>query len=469
MAPSPLMKTELQELADNRVRLMVEVPAEDVDHAFDHALHDLADSVRIPGFRKGKAPKPLVMQRLGREAVVEEALRDHLSSWYSRAVAVAGIDPIERPTIDWQDEPVQGAAFSFSAEVGVKPKPEVGAFKRLEGVRPPVEVPREAIDRELERLRLTVAELVPVDRAAQTGDFVVIDFEGAIDGTPFEGGAGTDYGVELGEGRLIPELERGIEGMKAGEQREVEVTFPADYPAEHLAGRAATFRVTVKEVKDRVLPALDDEFAMSVSEFDTLAELEADIHERFRAAIQEESDRVFRSTVLDELGKQLTSEVPEVLVRERMGEMTRNLVRSLSSRGVEMDAYLKLTGQTPDDLVTAIRPQAEDAVRKDLALEAVADAEGIEVTDQMIEEFIREQAAESEEDVDAALQRLMGDPAVLTALRIDLRLQKALDVAVDNAKEISPEQADAREKLWTPEKESAAAPAKPSEIWTPGS
>ncbi|HET7428316.1 MAG TPA: trigger factor [Gaiellales bacterium] len=463
------MKTQLEELEANRVRLTVEVPAHDVDHAFEHALSDLSQSVRLPGFRKGKAPKGLVMQRIGRDAVIEEALEHHLSGWYRRAVAVSGIDPVDRPTIDWQDEPVEGEVFSFQAEVEVKPKPEVREYKGMSGVRPPVEVPREAVDQELERLQMTVAELNPVERGAQDGDFLVIDFAGSIDGEPFEGGSGTDYGIELGSGRLINDLEQGLEGMKTGDEKDVPVTFPADYPAEHLAGQAASFHVVMKDVKERILPDLDDEFAKSVSEFDTLKELEDDITGRFREALQEESDRVFRSTVLDDLAKQLSTPLPEALVRGRMADMTRSMIESLASRGMEMSDYLRLTGQTAEQVVEALRPQAEDAVRKDLVLEAVADAENIEITDEMVETFIREQATQGGEDPDELVTRLMGDPATLTALRIDLRLQKALDIVVDNAKEISPEQAEAREKLWTPEKESEGAAAKPTTIWTPGS
>ncbi|MFL6040649.1 MAG: trigger factor [Gaiellales bacterium] len=463
------MKTELHELPENRVRLQVEVPVEDVDHAFDHALSDLAGSVRIPGFRKGKAPKGLIKQRVGEDALREEALDTHLSSWYQRAVAVAGIDPVDRPKIDFDEAPAEGVIFSFSAEVEVKPKPEVSSYKGLEGVRPPVEVPEEAVAGELERLQLSVAELSPVDRGAQEGDFLVIDFVGSIDGEEFEGGKGNDYGVELGAGRLLPDMERGIVGMKAGEQRDVTVVFPPDYPAEQLAGKRASFAVTVKDVKERTLPELDDEFAKSVSEFDTLAELRADVEERFREAMQQESDQIYRSSVLDDLARQLTTEPPEPMVRSRMAEMTRSLIDGLASRGLTAEQYLQLTGQSSEQLVEAIRPQARDAVSKDMALEAVADAEGIEVSDEAIESWIREQAAAAEEDADTAVERLMGDPATLTALRIDLRLQKALDVAVDNAKEITPEQADARAKLWTPEKESEAAGAKPSTIWTPGS
>jgi len=257
--------------------------------------------------------------------------------------------------------------------------------------------------------------------------------------------------------------------MKAGEEKDVAVSFPADYPAEHLAGAEASFHVVMKDVKERLLPDLDDEFAKSVSEFDTLKELEDDITGRFHEALQEESDRVFRSSVLDDLAKQLSTELPEALVRGRMADMTRSMMESLAQRGMEMSDYLRLTGQSAEQVVDSLRPQAEDAVSKDLVLEAVADAENIDITDEMVETFIREQATQGGEDPDELVARLMDDPATLTALRIDLRLQKALDIVVDNAKEISPEQAEAREKLWTPEKESEGAAAKPSTIWTPGS
>jgi trigger factor len=462
------MKTQVSELADNRVRLDIEVPAGDVDHAFDHALSDLSQSVRVPGFRKGKAPKPLVMRQVGRDTVIEEALRDHLTGWYSRAVAEVGIDPIDRPTIDWTDEPAEGAPFAFTAEVEVKAPPEVKSYKGLDGVKPPVEVPAEAVDGEIERLRLTVAELVAVERGAQDGDFLVIDFEGSMDGKPFEGGAGSQYAVELGAGRLVEELERGLVGMKVGEERDVALTMPADYAAEHLAGKAVSFHVKMSDVKERVLPELDDEFATSVSEFDTLAELRADITERVRAVVEAEAERRFRSSVLDSLGAELSTPVPDALVQSRLQSMTRSLSQTLQQRGIPLADYLRVTGMTSEELVADMRTQALDLVRKDLALEAVVAAENIEVTDPMVSEWVREQAAESDEDVEEAVERLMADPATLTALRQDLAAQKALDVVTENAKPITAEQADAKQKLWTPEKETAQSAAKSSEIWTPG-
>jgi trigger factor len=208
---------------------------------------------------------------------------------------------------------------------------------------------------------------------------------------------------------------------------------------------------------------------MSVSEFDTLAELRADIEERIREVVEHESNAVFRGSVLDELSRQLETEVPEALVRSRMAALTRDLIDSLAARGVTTEQYLRLTGQTSEQLVEQLRPQAEDAVRKDLALEAVAEDEQVEVSDEMVADWVREQAAEADEDAEAAVERFTSDAAMMTMLRTDLRLQKALDIAVDNAKEITPEQAEARAKLWTPEKESEAAGGKPSTIWTPGS
>ena len=432
------MKTQVSELAENRVRLDIEVPADDVDHAFDHALNDLSQSVRVPGFRKGKAPKPLVMRQLGRDTVIEEALRDHLTGWYSRAVAVAGIDPIERPTIDWSDEPVEGTPFSFTAEVEVKPAPTVKAYKGLEGVRQPADVPAEAVDSEIERLRLTVAELNPVERGAAEGDFLVIDFDGAIDGKPFDDGAGTDYGVELGAGRLAPDLERGLIGMRPGDERDIDLPLPPDH-----------------------------EDATSVSEFDTLGELRADIHERIREAIEREVDMRYRASVLDSLAEQLETDVPDALIRNRVADLVRSLLQNLAARGVAVEDYLRVTGQSGEELAASVRPRAEDSVRKDLALEAVVAAEGVEVTDEMIEEWVREQAAEGDEDAESAVERLLGDPATTTALRQDLAAQKALDIVVENAKPISPEQAEAKGKLWTPGQESDASGEKQTPIWTP--
>ena len=258
--------------------------------------------------------------------------------------------------------------------------------------------------------------------------------------------------------------------MKAGDERDVTVAFPADYPAENLAGKAAQFHVTAKEVKERRLPELDDEFAKSVSEFDKLAELEADITNSLQDRVQVESDQLFRQTVLASLGRELATPLPEAIVRSRMSEMARNLIDDLAAAGHDHRAVPG--DHRPDVRATwstscARRPRSP--WRATSPSRRWPTPRTIEVADEQVEAWIREQAESAEEDADSAVERLMGDAATLTALRIDLRLQKALDIAVDNAKEISPEQAEARAKLWTPEKESDDAGGKPSAIWTPGS
>jgi trigger factor len=253
--------------------------------------------------------------------------------------------------------------------------------------------------------------------------------------------------------------------MSVGESKDVDFQIPQ----QDGLPIPARFEVTLKDVKERKLPPLDDELATSVSEFDTLAELRDDLTERLRGVIQGESDGYLRATVLDSLAEQLTTPVPDVLVQVRVREMLRRMVRDLESRGIDADQYLAATGQSSDQLVAMFTAEATDSVRKDLALEAVADAEGIEVSDQMVEEWVREQAVETGEEADAAVERLMGDAAILTSLRTDLKMQKALDIVAESANEITPEQAEARERLWTPEKDSPAAGEKATEIWTPGS
>ena len=463
------MKTQVKELTDNRVRLDVEVPAADVDHAFDHAIGDISRSVRVPGFRKGRAPRHMVERAIGRDTLIEEALRDHLTGWYSHAVAVAGIDPVERPTIDWSDAPIEGTPFRFTAEVEVKPAPQVRTYTGLEAVRPPDDVPEAAVDAELDRLRRSVSSLVPVQRPAQPGDFVVIDYRGTVDGKPFQGASGTDYGVELGSGDLAEEYERALVGMSAGERREIAMPVPEEYPDAAAAGRSAQFEFAMKDVKERELPPLDDDLATQVSEFDTLAELRADIVERFSAVLREQADRSFRTAVLGALAEQLETDVPEPLVATRLRSMVRNLTQELAARGVAVDDYLRVTGTTAESLLDELRPQAVDAVRRDLALEAVVLAAGVEVSDEELERWVREQAADESEDPDRATAELLDDPATRTAIRTDLAMQRALDMVVEKARPITGEQAEARDKLWTPGKESAQASGKPSPIWTPGS
>jgi trigger factor len=448
------VRTKVEELPESRVRLEVEVPEEDVKHALEHAASDLAGSVRIPGFRKGKVPTKVVAARLGREALWQEAVRSHLDGWFWSAAQTSGIRPVANPEVDVADDPpAEGNPFRFTATVAVAPTPEVPDWRGLEVAAPEPEVPAELVDAELERLRLTVAELTPVDgRPAQPGDTAVIDLTGDEMGATQK-----DYVVEIGSGRLVDEIEAALVGMSAGETKAVQF--------ELAGGKRAAVDVVVKELKEKVLPPLDDELAKAASEFDTLADLRADLEERLREQLEGELEAKFREDAVDALAAKTEVDGVEPLVDRRAAELATGLVRSLERRGIPFETFLVMTGQDEQQVVARLREEAEQALRRELVLEAVAEKLGLEVSDEEIETLAREQAAESDDDPEALVRSLRESPA-FEQLREDLRLRKALDEVVAGVKRIPVELARAREKLWTPEKEKAGAKMN---IWTPGS
>src|SRR3954447_24798358 len=275
------VKATVTELPESRVRVEAEIPAAEVEKRVDQAARSLGRELRVPGFRRGKVPPPVVIRRVGRDAVLDEAVRESLGRWYADAIDAAGIVPVGDPEVDMPGLPDEGEPLVFSVEVGVRPTATLGAYKGLEVGRREPHVSDEAIDAEIEQLRDRLAKLDTADRAAAQGDFVVMDYQGSIDGEPFTGGEGTDQLIELGSGRLIPGFEEQLTGARAGEDHEVRVTFPDDYQAEHLAGKEAVFAVTVKEVKRKRLPGLDEDFAADAG-FDSLEELRADVAEKLR-------------------------------------------------------------------------------------------------------------------------------------------------------------------------------------------
>lgn len=447
------MRTKVEELPESRVRLEVEVPEHDVQHALEHAASDLAGSLRIPGFRKGKVPVKVVAARVGREALWQEAVRSHLDGWFWSAAASSGIRPVANPEVDVGEEPPpEGDPFRFTATVAVVPKPEVADWKELEVGAPEAEVPGELVDQELGRVQETVAELAPVGgRPVQEGDTVVIDIVGE------EAGTQRDYAVEIGTGRLLDEIEEALVGMSPGETKAVEFEL-AD-------GSQATVDVTVKEIKEKVLPPLDDELAKAASEFETLAELREDIESQLREQLEAELDATFREQAVDALVAASSIEAIEPLVERRTAELATSLVRSLERRGIDLEMFLTMTGQTQEQVVERLRGEAEQSLKRELVLDAAATDLGVEVTDAEIEELIREQAREAGEDPDQ-VAAAMREGGGFEQLRGDLRLKKALDEIVAGVKRIPVELARAREKLWTPEKEKGGGEMK---IWTPGS
>ncbi|HEX3254995.1 MAG TPA: trigger factor [Gaiellaceae bacterium] len=443
------MKTKVEELPESRVRLDVEVPEEDVAHAFEHAATDMAESLRLPGFRKGKAPVPVVIARVGREAVWQEALRGHLDSWFWSAAETSGIRPVASPEVEFEDLPDDGGTFKFSATVAVMPKPEVGDWTTLEVPFAEAEVPEELVDQELERLRETVAELAPVDdRAVAEGDTVVLDIVG--EGVP----AQRDYVTEVGADRLVNEIDDALSGMKKGETKTVEVQG---------SEQPLPVEVTVKEIKEKVLPGLDDELARSATEFETLADLRAEIEARLLEQLTEELEVRFREATVDALVAASDVETVEPLVERRTAELWSGIAHSLQARGISTETYLTMTGQSADEVVARLRAEAEQSLARELILDAAAAKLGVEVSDEEIDTLIGEQS-EDGDDVEES-KRMLQENGGYERIRADLRLKKALDEIVAGVKRIPVELAAARDKLWTPEKEKEGTKMN---IWTPG-
>src|SRR4051794_5143021 len=466
------VKTTTSELGESRVRVEVEVPTDALERELSAAASAIGGELRVPGFRKGKVPPQVVIRQVGREAVLDEAVRRGLPGWYEQAVSEAGIATVGGPKVDLSELPDKGAPLQFTIEVGIRPEAELGAWKGIEVGRREPEVSRDEIQSEVDRLRESLASLETVERPAAKGDFVVIDFVGSVDGEPFEGGDARGYLLELGSGRLIEGFEDQLEGSSAGDEREVQVKFPDDYQAEHLAGKDAVFAVDVKEVKEKKLPELDDEFALEAGGFDTLDELRGEIESRLRELEERTIEGEFREAVVDAVAAEAKLDVPHELVHAKAHEMWHRTARRLSSQGVQPETYLQMTGKTEEELVTEAEPDAEKALRRESVLAAIVAEQGFEVSDDEILDTLREASAggggetPSEKSLQRSLKKAKSQGSD-EALREDIAMRKAVDYIVENASAISVDQAKARDKLWTPEKDRDEAAA--GEIWTPGS
>jgi trigger factor len=456
--------TTVTELPESRVRVQAEVPSEEVEKRVEQTARQLGRTLRVPGFRAGKAPAPVVIKRIGREAVLDEAVRDSIATWYSAAIDAAAIVPVGEPDLDLGDMPRHGEPLKFSIEIGVRPKATLGEYTGLEVGRREVAVDDAAVAEEIERLRERSGRLETVDRPAQRGDFVVMDYRGTLEGEPFAGGEGRDQMVELVSERLVPGFEEQLQGATAGEERTVTLTFPDDYGAPDLAGREAEFAVTVKEVKAKELPELDDDLAAEAG-FDTLDELRDDIRTRLQENDEQRLEAEFRETVLDAAVAGATIEIPDALVEARSRELWDQMLHSLAHQGISKEMYLQIAGREEDDIIEQGKADAETQLRREAVLAAIVDAEGIEPSDDEVMESI-ERAAPSEGTSAKKLLERMRSTGRLDALKAELAQRKALDLVAESAKPISVEQAKAREKLWTPGKEGESAGT--GQLWTPG-
>ncbi len=461
------METTVKELPESRVRVEVTVDPDEVERRISETASQLGGEMKIPGFRKGKVPPEMVSQRLGRETVLTQTLESSLADWYEQAMLDSGVSPVGDPNLDLTEMPGEGEPLRFAIEVGVRPTAELGDYKGLEVGREEPEVPEQAVQGELDRLREAFASLKPVDRPGQKGDVLLIDYTGTIDGEPFEGGEAKDYLLELGAGRVLPELEQALEGASAGEEREATVHFPDDYPSEEVAGKTAEFKVKVREVREKELPELDDDFAAEASEFDTVAELREQIESRIREVLEDQIAERFRESALDVAAENATVELPQSLVNARAAEMWRRVERSLQRQGMDPETYLQVQGKTRDELIAEARPDAERSLKREAVLAAVADAEGIEVSEDDLLEALTPPPGHEDHghpEPAEALEQLR-QTGREELLRDDLRMRRALELIAEEAQPIPVEQAEAREQIWTPEKERE----EKGELWTPGS
>jgi trigger factor len=446
------MSSAVEDLGENRVRLTVEVPPEQVKHAVEHALSDLSESAKIPGFRKGKVPEQILVSRLGKDRIYREAVESHIGGWFWSAASRSRIRPVAEPQYAYELPRTSDDGWSFAATVDVQPLPEIADWTQLEVARVEAEVPEEAIEAEVEALRESVAELAPANgRPAQEGDTLVVDL---VDPS---GEAQRDTVVELGAGRMTPELEQALVGASAGETKSV--TFPRG------DGSTGTVEVTVKEVQEKILPPLDDELARSASEFDTLAELRESIAGTLRAQLEAEIDAAFRMSAVDELVRESKVQPAASLVQSRAADLLTGFVRSLERRGLSVQSYLAASGATAEDLQRQFVLEAAVSIARELALEALAERAGIDVSDEEVKAYLREEAEAAEEDAEQLIEDVWAH-GQQESIREDLRLRSALDRLVADVKPIAPDLAAAREKLWTPDKEK---PEGETKLWTPGS
>ena len=428
------MTTNVTKLEDNKVRIDVEVSPEAVREGVEAKVRELRRKVRVPGFRPGKAPRRMIENRVGRDYIYMEVLQESLPTWYSRAVVENNLHPIDRPEIHFDNPLDEQKGFKFSATVEVRPEAKLKEYKGLEVPRREVEIPEEQVEETLEKFREQFATLAAVEgRPVREGDFVIIDYRGErMVGGPLKDGEAEDYMLEVGSGELLEDFEKNLVGMRAGERKQFGVTFPMDYHEETLRGQSVLFRVHVKEIKERDLPPLDDEFAKEASEFETLEELRAAVREQLEAAEERRVEGEFRARVLDAVAREADVEVPEVMVDDKVEEMLGSFERSLRAQGMEPGQYYQLAGTSAQEIKDRVRPDATDTVKKELTLDAVATAEGVTADEEEVMHEISHLAEHSEREPEEIAENMRKN-GTYALLEEEIARSKALDFLVENA------------------------------------
>ena len=426
------MSLQVEKLEKNMAKLTVEVPAEQFEKALTTAFNKNKSRFNIPGFRKGKAPQAMVEKMYGVEVLYEDAINEALDATYGDAVTESELDVVSRPEIDVV-QVEKGKELIYTATVAVKPEVTLGEYKGIEVEKASAEVSDEDIEAELKKVQEQNSRLITVeDRAVEDGDQTVVDFEGFVDGTPFEGGKGEDYPLTIGSHSFIDTFEEQLIGKNIGEECEVNVTFPEEYHAKELAGKPAVFKVTVKEIKRKELPELNDEFAGEVSEFETLEEYKNDVKANLSLTKQKEAATENENHVVDKVVENATMDIPEPMIESQVNNMVNDYARRMQSQGLSLEQYMQFTGMTIDTLKEQMKPQAVKRIQTRLVLEAIVKAENITVSDEAVEKEIADMAESYKMEV-AQIKEYMGENGI-EQMKEDLAVQEAVDFLVAEAK-----------------------------------
>ena len=427
------MSVQVEKLENNMAKLTIEVAAEELDKAIEKVYQKQKNSISVPGFRKGKVPRAMVEKMYGAAIFYEDAANVLIPDAYEKAYDECGEDIVSSPKIDViQIE--KGKPFIFTAEVALKPEVKLGKYKGVKVDKVDVTVSDEDVAKEIDAERERNARSISVtDRAVKDGDQTVIDFEGFKDGVAFEGGKGENYPLTIGSGAFIPGFEEQLIGKNIGEEVEVNVTFPEQYQAEELAGQPAVFKVTVKEIKEKQLPELDDEFAAEVSEFDTLAEYKEDVKKNLTEKREKDAKNAKEDAVIEAIIEDAKMDIPDAMVETTQRQMIQEFAQNIQMQGLSMEQYFQFTGATYEQMIQQVKPQAEKRIQSRLVLEAIVKAENIEATDADYEEELKVMAEAYQMEVDK-VKELLPEKSV-EQIKKDIAVRKAADFVVENAKE----------------------------------
>lgn len=427
------MSLQVEKLEKNMAKLTIEVPAEELEKAIEKAYHKNKGKISVPGFRKGKVPRQMIEKLYGKEVFYEDAANALIPQAYEAAFDECEEEIVSSPKIE-VTQIEAGKPFIFTAEVALKPVVKLGKYKGVKVDKADTDVTDAEVEEAVNKERENNARTISVeDRAVKDGDMTVIDFEGFVDGVAFEGGKGENYPLTIGSGAFIPGFEEQLVGAQVGQEMEVNVTFPEEYQAAELAGKAAVFKCTVKEIKEKELPEADDEFASEVSEFDTMAEYKEDIRKKLAEKKEKDAKNDKEDAVIDAIVEDSDMEIPEAMIETQQRQMVDEFAQRMQMQGISLEQYFQFTGLTVEKLTEQIRPQAEKRIKSRLVLEAVVDAEKIEASEEELEEEIKKMAEAYQMELDK-VKEVLGENET-KQMKKDLAIQKAVAFVVDNAKE----------------------------------